>query len=204
MRNVLLLLGGGAILAFFALRAYGSPKPAAVADPEASAVQSSVLDIFSGVGDVNAIDANVAAFLAMIRASEGTAGPDGYRTIFGGRLFDNNFVDHPRVRVPFTQTDGKPNISTAAGAYQFTVRTWEDLAAKLGLPDFSPPNQDAGAMELIRERSALDDVKAGRFDDAVNKVATVWASLPGSPYPQRTRSRDFVRIAYEQNGGGYG
>jgi lysozyme len=175
-----------------------------VADPEASAVQSSLLDAFSGVGDVNAIDANVAAFLAMIRASEGTAGPDGYRTIFGGRLFDNNFVDHPRVRVPFTQTDGVQNFSTAAGAYQFTVRTWDDLAAKLGLPDFSPPNQDAGAMELIRERNALDDVKAGRFDDAVNKIATVWASLPGSPYPQRTRSRDFVRIAYEQNGGGYG
>jgi len=192
----LFVLAGGAGLAFAAFRAFGSQ-----ADPEASAVESSVLDVFSSedVGDVNA-DTNLRAFLLMIRKAEGTAGPDGYRTIFGGQLFES-FADHPRVKVPFTQTDGETNYSTAAGAYQFTVRTWDDLAAKLGLPDFSPENQDKGAGELIRERGAFDDVKAGRFDDAIAKIATIWASLPGSPYPQPHRSRDYVLAAYQSAGG---
>ena len=62
-------------------------------------------------------DANVRAFLAVIRAGEGTSDDDGYRRCFGGSLFDS-FADHPRRVV---RAGGY--TSTAAGAYQFLART---------------------------------------------------------------------------------
>ncbi len=158
-------------------------------------------------GSFSMEDANVAAFLAMIRAAEGTAMPEGYYAMFGyphipGRLLDS-LDDHPRQRFPFTDTNGKTDYTTAAGAYQFIAPTWDRIATKLSLSDFGPESQDAAAVELIREKGALDDVRAGRFDDAVRKVSPVWASLPNATYPQRRRSVAFVRSAYENAGGSY-
>ena len=147
-----------------------------------------------------ALTPNMNAFLATIRACEGTSGPNGYRTLFGGDLFDS-FADHPRTPVPFRQTDGKQNFSTAAGAYQFIARTWDRVAAKLGLRDFGPASQDAAAVELIRQAGALDDVNAGRLRDALDKCAPVWASLPASTYPQPKRTYAFAERAYLNNGG---
>jgi muramidase (phage lysozyme) len=57
--------------------------------------------------------------------------------------------------------------STAAGAFQFLSRTWDECAKALGLTDFSPASQDLAAVFLIDRRKALDDVLAGRFDEAV-------------------------------------
>lgn len=218
----------GALLLFLGLvsigaaLAYATPAGAAALDsimPNADAgdtggaVQPMDAGLFNPdllfAGFTDAVDTmpnaggNLAAFLAMIRACEGTAGPDGYRTIVGGGKFES-FSDHPRVRVPFTQTDGVRNYSTAAGAYQFLASTWDGLRAKLGLQDFSPASQDAAAIELIRERGALADVQAGRFDQAVAKVAKTWASLPGANYKQRTRSAQFAQSAYVEAGGAYG
>lgn len=140
---------------------------------------------------------NLAAFLAMIRVSEGTAGPNGYQTLVGGALF-NSFADHPRVLVPL------PNLginSSAAGAYQILRRTWDEVAAKLHLSDFSPASQDAAAIELIRQRAALPDVLAGRFAAAVEKCRKVWASLPGAGYGQRENSLNKLQTAYVNAGG---
>ena len=61
---------------------------------------------------------NLSAFLMMIRACEGTDGPDGYRTLFGGKLFAD-YSDHPNVRQSFRQTDGTIRFTTATGPYQF-------------------------------------------------------------------------------------
>jgi lysozyme len=140
---------------------------------------------------------NLAAFLAMIRVSEGTAGPNGYSTLVGGRLFDD-YADHPRVLVDL------PNLgikSSAAGAYQILRRTWDGVAGKLGLPDFSPASQDAAAVELIRQRAALPDVLAGRFAAAVDKCKKEWASLPGAGYGQRENSLARLEAAYVNAGG---
>ncbi len=138
---------------------------------------------------------NRRAFLDMIAWAEGTAGDDGYRMLFGGRLFDS-FADHPRVYVPFRNTS-----SSAAGRYQILARTWDGVRGKLGLPDFSPPNQDAAALELIRERGALNDVDAGRVADAIAKVRKVWASLPGAGYNQPERGLVALMGVYQQAGG---
>lgn len=161
---------------------------------------------YDEVSIVNA-DQNVSAFLAMIRAAEGTAGPDGYQALFGyrpgnGKLF-YSFEDHPRQVFSFTQTNGKVNRTSAAGAYQITAPTWDSYKQAAGVSDFTPESQDTFAVYLIERKSALEDVQAGRFDLAVSKVAAVWASLPGSPYPQHTRSQDFVRQAFVSAGGSY-
>lgn len=147
---------------------------------------------------------NVAAFLRMVRVCEvGTDGEAGYRTIYGGGLFDS-YADHPRQAITRTmRVNGVPKAvsSTAAGAYQFLAGTWDDARRALGLSDFSPASQDAGAVWLLRRRGALADVRAGRFEAALKKSAREWASLPGSPYGQPMRTLEQVASLYLGGGG---
>ncbi|MEG0923292.1 MAG: glycoside hydrolase family 104 protein [Comamonas sp.] len=138
---------------------------------------------------------NVRALLRVIRRGEGTADEAGYRRIFGGQLFEG-FADHPRIKV----NKGK-YISTAAGAYQFLSSTWDETARVMGLGSFSPANQDKGAVGRIAARNALEDIKAGRFEQALRKVAWEWASMPGSPYGQPVISLDTARSVYVDAGG---
>jgi muramidase (phage lysozyme) len=143
---------------------------------------------------------NADAFLGALAACEGTDGPDGYRMLFGGKLFDG-YVTHPNIRVPFVQTDGKANYSTAAGRYQILYATFVRLRDKLGTVDFTPATQDAMALELIAEAGAMPDVKAGNFQAAIDKCASIWASLPASKYPQPRRTIAFAENAFTQAGG---
>lgn len=138
---------------------------------------------------------NVQAFLRLIRTGEGTADDNGYRRMYGGRLFDS-FADHPRVKI----TAGNWT-STAAGAYQFLSRTWDECRRALSLGDFSPPNQDLAAVYLIKRRGALADVMAGRFESAIRKTNKEWASLPESPYGQPTLTMGRAFDVLAANGG---
>lgn len=140
-------------------------------------------------------NSNVKAFLLMIRKGEGTLGVNGYKMLFGGQLF-NSFADHPRIIVKKSGYS-----SSAAGAYQFLSKTWDETAKVMGLADFSPINQDLGALGRIAIRGALDDVLAGRFELAVKKCAKEWASLPFSPYGQPTQTMTDARDFYKNNGG---
>jgi lysozyme len=148
------------------------------------------------IAEESAVNSNMKAFLLVIRYAEGTNGPDGYRTMFTGRLFDNGFTDHPRI----TNCAGSL-CSTAAGAYQFLSSTWDYLRVRLSLPDFSPANQDKAAIELIREKGALNDVLEGRFETAITKVNRVWASLPGAPYGQPTKTMAELKNVYSNYNG---
>lgn len=137
------------------------------------------------------------AFLYMIRYSEGTLA-GGYNTLFGGKLWRGGSGNHPAnlgwMGLPLSDAHCRgaglsPGCrSTAAGAYQFVKPTWNRLARKLALPDFSPDSQDKAALELIREAGAYQDVIDGNFVTAVNKVRKIWASLPGAGYGQGERS----------------
>lgn len=141
------------------------------------------------------VDGNVKAFLAVIRAGEGTSDEDGYRRMFTGPLFDS-FADHPR------QLHKSGNLSsTAAGAYQFLAKTWDGLVSQYHFADFSPHNQDLGAVALIKGRGALADVIAGDIETAIRKCALEWASLPGSPYGQPTRTPAQALETYRLAGG---
>lgn len=147
------------------------------------------------------MSANLRAFLAVIRHCEGTAGPDGYRTLFGGELFDS-FADHPRRQIT-RALKGRPITSTAAGAYQFLARTWDECRRALNLPDFSPESQDLAAVFLIRRRGALADVEAGRIEAALRKCNREWASLPGAPYGQPTKPLAECLAVYHRAGGAF-
>lgn len=150
----------------------------------------------------NVADANVRAFLDMIAYSEGTAraGDNGYNVMFGGRLF-TSYADHPRQRWPFQDGRGRQLTTSAAGRYQFLAGTWDTLRAKLELPDFSPQSQDLACIELIREKGALADVRAGRVSAAIAKCAPVWASLPGAGYAQPERRLDSLVASFQGAGG---
>jgi muramidase (phage lysozyme) len=131
---------------------------------------------------------NIRKFLDMVQKSEGSKGYD-----YG---FNNTKLDsldkHPGISTGFTETDGKKNTTTAAGKYQFIEKTWNGLKDKLGLTSFKGPEQEAAAVELLRERGALDAVRAGDWSTALAKTGPEWASLPTSPYKQAKRSLDFV------------
>ena len=131
---------------------------------------------------------NVRKFLDMIQKSEGSK---GYNYGFNNVKLAN-LDAHPGTSHKFKQTDGKDNTTTAAGAYQFIGKTWNGVKDKLALTDFGPQSQDAAAVELLRQRGALDDIKAGNWSSALTKTGAEWASLPTSPYKQAKRSMDFV------------
>lgn len=128
---------------------------------------------------------NVKKMLDIIAASEGVK--LGYNTGFG----NENIADlskHPNQKKSFTETTGNKNKTTAAGRYQFLNPTWNGVASRFDLKDFSPRNQDIGAVALLAENGALPYVLKGDFKTAVAKSGGTWASFPTSKAPQNKRS----------------
>lgn len=136
------------------------------------------------------MNANLAAFLEVIAACEGVSGPDGWRTLFGGSLFES-FDDHPRTKIT-----ANGYTSTAAGRYQILERTWDDFIKAAGPHKFDPEGQTACALWLINRRGATADAMAGHLEAAIEKCNKEWASLPGSPYGQPTRSLAYCRTVF--------
>jgi muramidase (phage lysozyme) len=205
------IIVAGAALGAMALYAWMQERQAVgivlddMPDQEAGAFEAAFGNVQSMVGDaVNSVtddeaQANTRAFLDMLAYSEGTT-RNGYATLFGGGTFDS-FADHPRRLFRFTDGAGRQLKTTAAGRYQFLARTWDSLRDKLNLPDFGPESQDAAALELIRQRGALADVKAGRVSAAIAKCAPIWASLPGAGYNQPEHKLSSLVAAYQNAGG---
>ncbi len=110
---------------------------------------------------------NAQAFLRVIRAGESSNDDSAYAILNGGEHFTAPPWEHPN-RV------GKNGRSTAAGAYQYIFKTWNVLSQKYGLPDFSPINQDCGAVALILEHGAMQDVLAGRVREAIRRINSKW------------------------------
>ena len=115
------------------------------------------------------------AFLDTLAYAEGTANyPNtGYNTMFTGKQF-SGYKDHPRK----LQSSGR-YTSDAAGRYQFLSTTWDGL----GLADFSPANQDKGALKLLAPH-VLQAIDKGDFATAFHGARKTWASLPGAGYGQ--------------------
>lgn len=130
-------------------------------------------------------NSNVRKVLDLIAHSEGVK--HGYHTMFGNTRI-NDLSKHPGVSKGFRQTDGKANTTTAAGRYQFLKGTWNNLASKYGLTDFSEKSQDIAALALIDEKGQLQNVINGNLREAVSKLGGTWASLPSSTYKQPKHS----------------
>lgn len=146
---------------------------------------------------------NLQAFLSTIAFSEGTdngrqATKDhGYDVLVGGGLF-SSYKDHPRVLVMLPKLGIK---STAAGRYQILARFYDHYKAQLKLPDFSPASQDKIAIQLIKECKAIDDIEAGRIEEALTKCRSRWASLPGAGYGQNEHKMDLLVSVFKEFSG---
>jgi len=151
------------------------------------------IDINSSSTAYSNFSRNVKAFLDTIAFAEGTNGADGYRTLYSYQKFES-FSGHPRKKICAGNY-----CSTAAGRYQFLDSTWDGIWPNIGATDFSPWNQDRAAVYLINQKGALTDIENGKFENAVNKLNVIWASLPGSPYGQPTKSMQQLKSFYQQS-----
>jgi muramidase (phage lysozyme) len=85
----------------------------------------------------------------------------------------------------FPEGVGPGGTSTAAGRYQFTSGTWQDVSTALGLKDFSPASQDRGAWYLAqREYSTktgrdlqADLAAGGRGPEIAQALHGRWPSI---------------------------
>ena len=109
----------------------------------------------------------------------------------------SSYADHPRRLVKLSPTLS----STAAGRYQLLARYFDVYKKQLGLSDFGRAAQDAIALQLIRECSAMPLIDGGRFADAARACRSRWASLPGAGYGQHENKMADLQAAYVAAGG---
>lgn len=116
------------------------------------------------------------------------AGPESagrYDVLYGGSRF-NDFSRHPGKYIPIQSGPNVGQKSSAAGKYQFLERTWNDIANRYGLGDFSPENQDKGAWALAQEeykrktgQDLLPALQSGDLQGVSRALAGTWTSLAG-------------------------
>lgn len=156
------------------------------------------------------MNSNVKAFLDMIAVSELGQGlidaegtDNGYKVLVGSTatcpLVFTSYADHPMKSI-YVQLNSNLG-SSASGRYQILSRYWDHYKKQLGLKDFGPDAQDQYAIQQIRERRALDDVKAGRVESAIDKCSNIWASLPGNSYGQHMNDVQYLVDVFKSKGG---
>jgi len=149
------------------------------------------------------VSPNMKAFLDTIAWSElgdklQALSDRGYNVCVGSTpaapILFKSYAGHPMIRCKALNSD-------AAGRYQFMGRYWPHYRKQLNLPDFGPASQDTWAIQLIRECRALEHVEAGRFEMAVARCSSRWASFPGAGYGQPEHSIDALRKQFVRFGG---
>ncbi|WP_316172969.1 glycoside hydrolase family protein [Bradyrhizobium sp. SZCCHNRI2049] len=150
-----------------------------------------------------------AALLRTITRSEAnTRNP--YGLIVGGQTF-SNYGDHPRVVGVVT----KNGPSTAAGAYQFTKTTWDEVVSRYGADfvkgpngkvPFTPENQDRMAWYLAQDRYArltggrslqTDLQSPVEHQRILNVLSNEWTSLPGGIEPNKATGGQLSTLGKE-------
>ena len=124
---------------------------------------------------------------ALLSTIASTESPD-YNVLYGGGRF-SGYADHPRQNIPITSGPNAGKTSSAAGKYQFLGSTWDRIAKKYGIKDFSPANQDLAAWLLAQEdykaitgRNLLSDLKSqdpAALASIGRALSGTWTSLPG-------------------------
>ena len=118
-----------------------------------------------------------------------------YSIGYGGKKLAN-LADHPG------NADGAKG-QMPAGANQIQKDTWNVIADKLGLADFSAHSQDLAAVSLIDNRHQLENVESGHFlDKSLPSLSKEWAALPqgpgkGSYYGQPSMPFDVLKVHYD-------
>lgn len=175
-----LILALGAAAMLYVSNASANTSTTDNADPFAGLLDNLNLGgITMGNQNTNGYDANLSAFLYMLRMGESS---NRYNVIYGGQTF-SDYSHHPNVPVPIASRPGYH--STAAGAYQFIYSTWQMVAGQAGLTDFTPASQDAGAVQYLADLGAMPYIEAGDVQGAIgqiNSTGIIFQSLAVRPY----------------------
>ena len=173
MRGLLaLLLGLAAALIYQRARASTAPDLTGDETP-------------SGSTGAAAASKNLTAFLRLVRVAE--SGDDYSALVGGGNITD--FSRHPAaLGWPGIRTaDGRK--STAAGAYQITLTTWNEITPKVfrtgvdengnNLADFTPGSQDQAALWIIQFKrpGAWTLIAEGKLNEALTRLRQEWESF---------------------------
>lgn len=161
------------------------------------------------------VDQRRSAALYMLRRCEhnaqDVAEDTDYQTFFGGAKFWD-MSDHPAITgeiapVPLSTqmcinagfSDGVC-FSTAAGAFQITRPTWNEVRDYGGshLPDFTPESQQEAALRIMAKIGALPLIDAGNITGALPILGKRWASIPGARGKQGQRTVDFALSAFTE------
>jgi muramidase (phage lysozyme) len=135
---------------------------------------------------------------ALLHTISGPESKGSYNIVYGGKHF-SDYSDHPRINVKITSGPHKGEYSSAAGKYQILKSTWDRVAPKLGLKDFTPESQDRAAWYIAKSayksstgRDLQGDLESGD-PSRLKKVSTVlhgqWTSLPGGIEASTTKSK---------------
>ena len=84
---------------------------------------------------------------------------------------------------------------------QLLSRWWDAYRKQLGLKDFSPKDQDAVALQQIKERGALPMIDRGDIRQAIDRYFNnIWASLPGAGYGRFEHKADSLITVLQRSG----
>lgn len=120
---------------------------------------------------------------ALLEAIAGPESKGAWNVIYGGQKFAD-FSKHPRTFVTIQSGPNKGKKSSAAGKFQITASSYDRVAPKLGITDFSPESQQKIAWQLAQEQygpSLAADLRSGdpqTLARVARKLAPVWTSLP--------------------------
>lgn len=158
---------------------------------------------------------SVKALLNTIRYAEGTAGPNGYNTWFGGRtdmdltsMTINEVVAEQKRRLASGEATYGKYTSAAVGAYQMMEP--EKSAAAIGInpatTKFTPEIQDRIAVDYYMKKQARmsqAEIEAPISKAQIAKISGVWASLPdavgNSAYGQPVKKYKKLETVYNQS-----
>lgn len=139
--------------------------------------------------------------IALLQAIARSESAGSWNVIYGGSHF-NDYDKHPAKFVTITSGPHKGEKSSAAGKFQITKTTYDRVAPKLGISDFSPESQMRIALYLAKEAygpDLLKDLRDGKAADVGKKLSEVWTSLPGgieaTVTPERFASRYDAALA---------
>lgn len=130
---------------------------------------------------------------------------DGYNVLVTSTpaqpILFGSYHDHPR-RMFIVHIGTQTVNSSASGAYQQIISTWDEQQRALALPDFSPRSQDLAAVNLLRRAGAIEHILSGNLLNAIEVAAAIgdaapiWASLPGSKSGQPQHAMDTIARIY--------
>lgn len=134
-------------------------------------------------------------FLETVSEAEGTAIDRTYQVIVGlgkgvkgAPAYFEDYSRHPNV-VGMVTSEGK---STAAGRYQITKQTWDEISKRYDLKDFSPANQDKAAWYLAKERYSKNTSGRDLEADLANGVTKYIKPSLGATWVSLKTNFDFT------------